>query len=120
MNEFAAAWLAALRSGKYQQARGMLRSGDRYCALGVACDLYLQTYGASEWAQFGANLYDFRWKGKSPRGKAEVPEAVRAALGMTPRGLVRVVTLNDTRKLPFSAIADFLESDAPSWIEAQG
>lgn len=33
-------WLEALRSGKYEQAKGYLRDGDFYCPLGVLCDLY--------------------------------------------------------------------------------
>ena len=32
-------WVDALRSGKYQQARGALKTGDAYCCLGVACDI---------------------------------------------------------------------------------
>jgi hypothetical protein len=33
-------WIKALRSGKYKQAHGVLRTGDnRYCCLGVLCDL---------------------------------------------------------------------------------
>jgi hypothetical protein len=32
-------WIDALRSGNYQQGRGQLRSGDRYCCLGVLCEL---------------------------------------------------------------------------------
>ncbi len=33
-------WLAALRSGQYQQGKGRLRSEDNeYCCLGVLCDL---------------------------------------------------------------------------------
>ena len=37
--EFKAKWVAALRSGKYQQGRDALRTGDMFCCLGVACDL---------------------------------------------------------------------------------
>lgn len=33
-------WIAALRSGEYQQAHGQLRDGDSYCCLGVLCDLH--------------------------------------------------------------------------------
>jgi hypothetical protein len=33
-------WISALRSGKYAQTQGSLRQGDRYCCLGVLCDLY--------------------------------------------------------------------------------
>ena len=33
-------WLAALRSGKYQQAKAALhRQGDGFCCLGVLCDV---------------------------------------------------------------------------------
>ena len=37
--EFKAKWVAALRSGKYQQGINVLRKGDKFCCLGVACDL---------------------------------------------------------------------------------
>lgn len=33
-------WVAALRSGEYEQARGRLRDGDTFCCLGVLCDLH--------------------------------------------------------------------------------
>lgn len=32
-------WLKALRSGEYKQGSGQLRSDDRYCCLGVLCDI---------------------------------------------------------------------------------
>lgn len=34
-----AEWVAALKSGEYGQANGVLRAGDGYCCLGVLCDL---------------------------------------------------------------------------------
>jgi hypothetical protein len=36
------AWLAALRSGHYKQARGRLANGEltQFCCLGVLCDLH--------------------------------------------------------------------------------
>jgi len=37
-------WLAALRSGQYQQGREWLRNGDAYCCLGVLCDLHAQAH----------------------------------------------------------------------------
>lgn len=33
-------WITALESGTYAQGRGNLRGGDRYCVLGVMCDLF--------------------------------------------------------------------------------
>jgi hypothetical protein len=38
--EIAEQWVAALRSGKYQQGRGALHDGDTFCCLGVLCDLF--------------------------------------------------------------------------------
>jgi len=33
-------WVAALRSGQYQQAHHWMRKGDRYCCLGVLKDMH--------------------------------------------------------------------------------
>jgi hypothetical protein len=32
-------WVAALRSGKYEQGKGYLKRENKYCCLGVLCDL---------------------------------------------------------------------------------
>ncbi|MES2627260.1 MAG: hypothetical protein V4628_18380 [Pseudomonadota bacterium] len=37
LNEAQEVWLQLLESGEYSQGKGCLRSGDRYCCLGVAC-----------------------------------------------------------------------------------
>ncbi len=42
-------WIESLRSGLYQQGNGRLRVGDKYCCLGVLCDLYDQEHGTSSW-----------------------------------------------------------------------
>lgn len=39
LNRRQAAWVAALRSGKYKQAKGYLRTSNGFCCLGVACDI---------------------------------------------------------------------------------
>lgn len=43
-------WVAALRSGEYQQTRDVLRAGNyrSYCCLGVLCDLHAKETG-NEW-----------------------------------------------------------------------
>lgn len=44
-----AKWVAALRSGEYEQGAGALRSSsDRFCCLGVLCDLHAKETG-TEW-----------------------------------------------------------------------
>ncbi len=41
-------WVNALRSGKYKQGSGKLRSVTGYCCLGVLCDLYAQEHN-TQW-----------------------------------------------------------------------
>lgn len=46
-SEIKAAWIAALRSGKYKQGRLKLHHSkdNSYCCLGVLCDLFLKQRG---------------------------------------------------------------------------
>jgi len=45
-----AAWVAALRSGEYQQGKANLRAADNtYCCLGVLCELAVQAGVARAW-----------------------------------------------------------------------
>lgn len=53
-----ARWVAALRSGEYEQGRGVLRSADNcFCCLGVLTDLAVKA-GVGAWGQCG-ELYEF-------------------------------------------------------------
>jgi hypothetical protein len=38
-------WVAALRSGEFEQAKGSLKDDDGYCCLGVLCELYRRKFG---------------------------------------------------------------------------
>lgn len=49
-------WVEALESGKYQQGRNRLRNFDRFCCVGVLCDVvdptkwvYLGDWGVDVW-----------------------------------------------------------------------
>ena len=45
LNDNVKLWVEALRSGKYTQGMGLLRSrNDEYCCLGVACELYAERH----------------------------------------------------------------------------
>lgn len=50
--EIKAAWIAALRSGDYDQGREKLRTGDQFCCLGVLCDI-ASKQGLGEWIPSG-------------------------------------------------------------------
>lgn len=52
-------WISALRSGEYEQGQKMLRNGDKFCCLGVLCDLYQKETGQGEWkSDFGQYFQD--------------------------------------------------------------
>jgi hypothetical protein len=117
--EWADKWVAALRSGEYQQARLALKRIDRstdenkesFCCLGVLCDLAKDD-----------NLIRGHWSGQQfiSTSGAEVsclPAAVKDAVGMkTEVGIltrngddqVALATLNDDG-VPFSEIATLIE-----------
>ena len=44
INANAQAWIAALRSGEYTQGHGALSVNNKFCCLGVACDLYIKAH----------------------------------------------------------------------------
>lgn len=42
--EWAKKWVKALRSGKYKRGTGQLKKGDKYCCLGVLCEITGKPY----------------------------------------------------------------------------
>ena len=92
--EFKALWIEALRSGKYEQGRGALRMGDKFCCLGVACDLIDQ--GA--WDGVGMP----GWNGCG-YGSTNLP-FINSDKAM------HLAELNDKEQLGFKEIADYIEA----------
>jgi len=52
-------WVAALESGEYKQGRGRLRKKDRFCCLGVLCDLYNKETGKGKWIKIRPHKESF-------------------------------------------------------------
>ena len=98
-------WLSALRSGDYKQTQDHLRINDRFCCLGVLCDLYGKEHNV-EWNLVKDGTYSFQdngailpfpvveWAGVGSR----VPEICDTSL----------VELNDDGST-FNEIADLIE-----------
>jgi len=65
MNENVIKWVEALQSGDYKQGKYVLKKEDRYCCLGVACDLYSKEHSdfkivsQEDCTFFGANSRGF-------------------------------------------------------------
>src|SRR5690242_5189213 len=48
-------WIAALESGNYEQGAGRLRQGDKFCCLGVLCDIVAEEIGG-RWKELNNNM----------------------------------------------------------------
>ena len=117
MNDNARRWVAALRSGRYLQARGRLQRGDAHCCLGVAADLYIRATGRGEWIA-GADGWVFASDAGARREPKELPVPVRRWLGMPPRVLgyedipvVELMVANDAG-MDFASVAGMIEAAA--------
>lgn len=127
-------WLAALRSGEFQQTQQMLKSQQGYCCLGVLCELYRREVGG-EWLPATRDKPDgehtFRTVGQSLPSHGLPPSEVLHWAGLRldqlvmygepsdddegyePDNRYELVDLNDGTKnisaQPFSVIADIIE-----------
>lgn len=101
-----AKWIANLRSGKYAQGRGLLRGlANDYCCLGVLCDIS----GLGQWEN---RTDDSMMLFISDKGKPYMEDVVgelREDLGLTNDQVNKLISLNDTEKLTFAQIADWIE-----------
>jgi hypothetical protein len=101
-------WAAALRSGKYRQAKGALCAADDagYCCLGVLCELYREETQKGQWISRAFDVGGNRWAFKLPQSVAAWA-GVRSAVGMY-RETSSLMEDNDQGKT-FAEIADIIE-----------
>lgn len=104
-------WIEALRSGKYQQARRALRDGDRYCCLGVLCDVA----ELGEWVepQDERGVYEMRFDVPSGSTAREdmLPQSTLKEIGMQDHQQDFCWKMNDEERKSFSEIADYIEAN---------
>lgn len=107
--------IEALRSGQYEQTRGVLQRDGAFCCLGVACDLAARE-GLGEWGQEDDAVLCFNTDTQSHA--ALPPQAIAHWYGwsypdpelLTEDGRYRPATyFNDSMKLSFKEIADAFE-----------
>lgn len=103
-------WVDALRSGKYQQGKKQLRTGEKFCCLGVLCDLYHKETGEGKWVDNAFWVDRVKADVALPFAVVEwsgCPDAnpdVKAGLGIG-----NLATANDYGAT-FSKIADIIEA----------
>lgn len=101
------AWIDALRSGQYQQSRGLMQTPEGYCCLGVAC-VVAEQHGVPVRQDCGGFLVgpDLR---SHPAVMAWI--GLRTVGGATPCDVrPACIVMNDLRGWDFARIADELES----------
>lgn len=121
-------WVTALRSGEYEQGREALRNGDKFCCLGVACDVALEDGLALRHGEDDAagHLYDdnpsflpsavMDWLGLDPDSTGTAAHAYdnNIVLAETPLGFgvrrVFATEANDELEWDFNQIADAIET----------
>jgi hypothetical protein len=104
--EFKQKWIEALRSGKYQQAREVLKDGQGgMCCLGVAADLI----DSSKWSVERDRGGGFGWGVCRSDQLAEIAEAIGIALCDAKNLASRNDGTDEYRRHSFEEIARLIE-----------
>lgn len=95
-------WAAALESGEYKQGKGQLRKGDKFCCLGVLCNLHAQAHPEIAGKEKAKSLY----LGHRSTLPCEVAEwaAMRSNNGYLSYD-IDLVRMNDDKGKAFAEIA---------------
>ncbi len=107
-----AKWVAALRSGDYQQTTGQLRDDDNaFCCLGVLCNIHAQDHPEFAAKQRAPGMYDAQlcFLGKTVQKWAQAREYVPIDLTNRDGVAISLVGLNDSGEFTFNQIADVIE-----------
>jgi hypothetical protein len=91
-------WVAALRSGEYQQCAGVLQDiSGANCCLGVLCRV------------MGAQIDEYRtFHWKDSRGYACLPRALEQEIGLSDRVMSELTRMNDNGGKSFNDIASYI------------
>jgi len=109
-------WVAALRSGKFTQAKGTLQCDNNYCCLGVACRVAEENGIVLFYSDFNSNSGGEVYGG-TLNSQHNVQDWLKLKSG---NGLFRdisLVYLNDKEKNSFNQIADAIEKNANELFE---
>lgn len=97
-------WLEALRSGQYQQGTGQLKTGTRFCCLGVLCDIYGQENNldwSDEYPECLVGMTPATYLPQEAAFWSELPDKEEKVLAK----------MNDEARADFNTIADYIEAN---------
>jgi hypothetical protein len=107
-------WIEALRSGDYEQGKGQLKFGDKYCCLGVLCEIAVKENIIEKYEHNNKSCYG------EEHQLAYLPKKIEVWVGLdyNPKIIINnngynkevsLVSLNDDYGYSFKEIADVLE-----------
>lgn len=100
-----AQWIAKLRSGEYTQGTGSLRdSGNKYCCLGVLCEVAVEDGLIPE----GTLIENGEYYGYDEHASF-LPTSVASVYNVGETH--ELIRLNDQEKWSFEKIADYIEKN---------
>src|SRR6478609_3745372 len=102
VTEFYTQWLAALRSGEYQQGQGQLNCDNTYCCLGVACDIAVKE-GMGRW-QKGSGDYIKHYVDELMDSTHDFLD--RSNSGVLTRGLAQFLGMGETGEFEIQRVDD--------------
>lgn len=102
-------WLVALRSGNYNQRKGVLRdTEDNFCCFGVLCE----TEGAKiSGIMDGSRFSYYEYKFEDGIGSGQIPLTLRNKLKIDFNTALKLIALNDEYGYDFNQIADWIEEN---------
>jgi hypothetical protein len=104
--ELKEAWIKALRSGEYKQGKRWLKKDDKFCCLGVLCDVI----DGTKWSKSGSELFEGECYGNA--GYSYLPWFEN--IHLTEKLQDELTTQNDKLDKNFHEIADYIETNLTS------
>lgn len=108
-------WAEALESGDYQQGEGQLRNGEKFCCLGVLCNLHAIAHPEIAAQETNANSY-LGWSGVLPPDVARWAgiKFTNGEFKVNSNNMHSLVSMNDgadTFKRNFKQIAEVIREN---------
>ncbi len=99
-------WLEGLRSGKYTQGRQALRSSDdKYCVLGVLCDISSE----GEWEERPERPGNYYYHIGKSYANGSLPFELQLKAKLSTHFAWVLIHMNDSEGVDFAKIADYIE-----------
>ena len=111
-------WIEDLRSGKFEQGKHNLRSvDDKYCCLGVLCDIYVREQDEDDernnWSKYYADTDTYSVDGRTSFPSPKILEWAGLNKGTVTLDIngepVEIIDLNDVEGYSFEQLADLIE-----------